>query len=330
MFVGINDLPSYALCTVEELLECQEQHSASASASPSNPEHWEVCVSTSSSQKNAADGRYAFNGRGRLLLVTREEREIAVIAVHRPVVVGGDDEDPVSSSSLKLSNNIIINVFAFDKNCYHVGYPMDMGDIEDIDVSRSGGGHGFHVMCITCPLHNRIFDLRTGGMVTVAYDEKSIEHAPCLVREGKRKGGAPSVLPCHQRVHPVTLVTSQKNSSHHTIVVHDTFGHGNASSTATSAVGSAAGAECQTDVTLLSDKYNPVGAAEDLHEFNPKKGNSFVKFRPPEDPKKVSENNPPATTVVSQEIPSEVLPPHQVEHKKERSDAHKQSCCVVS
>jgi nitrite reductase/ring-hydroxylating ferredoxin subunit len=320
MFVGINKLPSYALSTVEELLECQEQNKTSASSSNSKPEQWEACAPLSSSPTAVtSEGRYAFNGRGRLLLVTRDEREIAVVAVKRPSSDADTEEAlPLSSSSMRLANNDTIDVFAFDKNCYHVGYPMDMGDIEDIDVTRKGG-KGFHVMCITCPLHNRIFDLRTGGMVTVAYDESSIEHAPCLVRAGKRKGGAPSVLPCHQRVHPVTLVA--EDDLHHRIVVHDTFGHGNATASSENTVAD----EFQAEVKLLSDKYNPVGAAEDFHEFNPKKGNSFVNFRPPEDPKRTSEDPAPVTAGSTDTIPPEA------EHKNSRADAHhKQSCCVIS
>jgi hypothetical protein len=104
--------------------------------------------------------------------------------------------------------------------------------------------------------------------------------------------------------------------------VHDTFGHGNATASSENTVAD----EFQAEVKLLSDKYNPVGAAEDFHEFNPKKGNSFVNFRPPEDPKRTSEDPAPATAG-SHEGAS--IPP-EAEHKNSRVDAHKQSCCVIS
>lgn len=306
-------LPQYALCTVEQLVEFQEQRKSSVGSSPMLPEQWESCK---------GEGRYAFNGLGRLILITRDEREIAVVAVPKRIIVEEEVDHQHASphttaTSAHLCSGASVDIFAFDKNCYHVGYPMDMGDIEDIDVCQKSDGAGFHVTCITCPLHNRIFDLRTGGMVTVAYDETSVEHAPCHVRSGKRKGGAPSVVPCHQRVHPVTI--TQESQSAHRIVVHDTFGRPNDK--------------------LLSDKYNPVGAAEDFHEFNPKRGNSFVQFRAPDEPKKTSHDDSapsngaaPTDGVAATNATTAITGTTSGESSQQTSThdaAHHRKCCII-
>jgi nitrite reductase/ring-hydroxylating ferredoxin subunit len=319
MFVGVPDLPSYTLCSVEELLSSQEKHSASTQVSPSSPDAiWTQCAN--------GVGRYSFNGRGRLILVTRDDREIVVLAVTKPNDEGeGSNNNVVKGNSALLGGGELVEVFAFDKNCYHVGYPLDMGDIEDIDVVAKGCG-GFHVTCITCPLHNRIFDLSTGGLVTVAYDPSGVDTAPCLVRSGKRKGGAPSVIPCHQRVHAVSILEEGPDTKR--IIVSDTFGFSNVSASITSNAESV-----QRDVALLSDKYNPVGSAEDFHEFNPKRGNSFVHFRPPEDQKRTSESTAISAGEHEQQAPPPLLKDvgsaaHVVDARGKKVKHHQ--CCDIS
>lgn len=219
-------------------------------------DEWFPCHAATSS--DLASGKYRVNKRGRVILVTREEREIVVCAVKKTVGVGGESA---------------YDVFAYDRNCYHVGYPMDMGDIEDLHVSCGGNVTEFHVVCITCPLHNRIFDIRTGDLVTVSHAQPQQSPA-CIVTAGRRKGGAPSSHGCHQRVHPVELEITDEGQR---IVVFDTYAlHSgfNESTQSRSLDVLCAG-------KVLSDKYNPPGAVEDFKEFNPQKGNSFLTFRPP-------------------------------------------------
>jgi nitrite reductase/ring-hydroxylating ferredoxin subunit len=81
------------------------------------------------------------------------------------------------------------NLYAFDRRCYHVGYPMDQGDIEEL------GGR----MCINCPLHNRVFDMETGEMLAIVTNRTAECPEPAQLEEVVESAGV------RQRMHEVVV-----------------------------------------------------------------------------------------------------------------------------
>lgn len=169
------------------------------------------------------------------------QREIVVFfkkGSERPAVVD-DTADPPSAA----------DVGAVDLNCYHVGYPIDMGDIEDIlvcGIGKEDEGPSGTITTINCPLHNRIFDVSTGDLIRMDY---SGAFADCLledssdtllkVTKGKWKGGVVQRDACRQRIHTVTL---QQGTGR--IVIKDSYFPSDATS---------------KTQEYTSDKYNVLG-----------------------------------------------------------------------
>lgn len=369
-----SELPLYVVCSVEELIAASRR---TPSAVTVDDAAWVPCLTTpvviDGTHESVAfpqPGRYRFNNKGRLIVATVDDREVVICAhpqrpptsseltnaTQLPVTNGGSQN--VASVLVKdPETHETLEVFAYDRNCYHVGYPMDLGDIEDLVIrcphphstagsSSSSDGDGgatafgwMKISCITCPLHNRIFDLNSGDLVSVAYPQtdppSSSPLTSVLIAEGRRKGGAPRSHGCHQRIHRVDLVrlvSSGATPSLH-VAIRDTFGSSNpsAATDAPCAVDGDVRSESlvSRDVTILSDKYNRPGAVEDFHEFDPKKGNSFVKFRPVEEPK--------ASAGTLPDVENETQPPEAVavvavkdmEEKGKRHDSTTR-CCIMS
>jgi nitrite reductase/ring-hydroxylating ferredoxin subunit len=152
-------------------------------------------------------------------------------------------------------------VYALDKNCYHIGYPIDLGAIEELPVACARGtvpgnsaastaaaavgllSEQASVMCLSCPLHNRLFELATGDLVAIDYSKReglagvaavarsgsaagasaAEGDAPlsplvrgAVVTRGKRQGGVAVSAGCHQRPHRATVAPSTGR-----IVVYD-------------------------------------------------------------------------------------------------------------
>jgi nitrite reductase/ring-hydroxylating ferredoxin subunit len=171
-------------------------------------------------------------------------------------------------------------VFAFDRYCYHIGYPLDLGDIEDVvpcapmpppppvraaatvrqqarpitdsavDAKRAPIALEASAVraarldadldddlaaeelkshaCITCPLHNRIFDMRNGELLTRRVVDATGE-APRTAAAAEDTSDKTVVCQSsgeRQRVHPVTLEPAA-DPADRMIVVHDTFGFSN-------------------------------------------------------------------------------------------------------
>lgn len=358
-YIKVADLPSYTVCTLEELVARQEaasnllnerkirdhQGEPSGSASQQTTQHdYFPCT--------PQPGRYRFNECGRLILVTAEDREIVVYA-HKKI-----GEESAIGTNLQQQ----FEVFAYDRNCYHVGYPMDMGDIEDLPVAvcvaRKGAGSAggsaatateeFNVVCVNCPLHNRIFDLKTGDLVIVDHSQSRERRCPVdgnvplgvgevVVPHGKRKGGRPSAQGCFQRVHPVVCHATSTGVQ---IVVFDTFGGkgGNAMNPPPQSNGGSdelsradvRERRIELGAKIQSDKYNPEGALTDFAEFDPKKGNSFVEFRPPSQQRTSAELEIEGSVGGAQEVRDIQEPIDQVQESGEnlvKNAAPHDKCC---
>eukprot|EP00759_Apiculatamorpha_spiralis_P050450 PhF_6_TR4754/c0_g1_i1/m.6566 len=76
---------------------------------------------------------------------------------------------------------------AMDLRCYHVGYPLDNGDIEDF--------RGTGMLCIKCPYHNRYFEVCSGRLIDQVeeVDDKGVKET-VVVRRG-----------VYQRMHEVVV-----------------------------------------------------------------------------------------------------------------------------
>jgi nitrite reductase/ring-hydroxylating ferredoxin subunit len=163
------------------------------------------------------------NDRGRIVLRTPAGRDIVVLLVERATP----------------------QWYALDRHCYHVGYPLDGGDIEDIAV-RIGSAEPLHLACINCPLHNRIFDLRNGDLLSISLPSTPTGvDPPAVVIGGRRDGGLPSTNGCHQRVHKISLRCIDTEEPH--VVVEDSFESGGA--------------------RVPSDAYNGTGSGVSFKEF---------------------------------------------------------------
>eukprot|EP00742_Colponemidia_sp_Colp-10_P024409 GILJ01029291.1.p1 GENE.GILJ01029291.1~~GILJ01029291.1.p1 ORF type:complete len:368 (-),score=49.98 GILJ01029291.1:40-1143(-) len=146
-------------------------------------------------------------------------------------------------------NASAVDIGAVDLNCYHIGYPIDMGDIEDIAVCGVGqedeGGASGSITTINCPLHNRIFDVASGDLIRMDY---SNAFADCLledptdtlfkVTKGKWKGGVVQRDKCRQRIHTVTVDEASGR-----LVINDSY----------------FGRDAPGAPQYVSDKYNALG-----------------------------------------------------------------------
>jgi nitrite reductase/ring-hydroxylating ferredoxin subunit len=138
-------------------------------------------------------------------------------------------------------------------------------DFDDDYLRRSRDETQFVFPVITCALHNRLFDLRTGDMITRGVVTRSFAgdggaaERRCLTAESTG---------CHQRVHPVSIDRSHSGGEggdpgDAIIFVHDTFGF----STAVRRPGAALDMVGRTHLMffamkkVLSDKENAVVAA---------------------------------------------------------------------
>ena len=125
------------------------------------------------------------NGRGRAILSVNGGREIVSVRIERAMNETAPTEELAQ-----------LGIFAFDRNCYHVGYPMDLGDIEEYAGPCPAGNpedSSNLLHCINCPLHNRIFDLATGDMMALIPGEDK------KIVEAKSTG-------CYQRIHHVSFL----------------------------------------------------------------------------------------------------------------------------
>jgi nitrite reductase/ring-hydroxylating ferredoxin subunit len=165
----------------------------------------------------------------------------------------------VVAAHATAADKSVYEVFAFDRHCYHVGYPLDLGPIEDVPARSCGANRltrgrksttdlvrrskktddddaeddasvplpaqvavrpgrldcdlppvtdsngnvrdsseegPSHFTCVTCPLHNRIFDLRTGDMISIATEAAGTPDEVCVA--------AP--FACKQRIHKVLFL----------------------------------------------------------------------------------------------------------------------------
>ena len=171
--------------------------------------------------------KYRFNKRGRLVVKTNPHAAAAA-SVAGDMKAGMCREllivwkTPLTTLPPIIDGDISKLVGAVDLNCYHIGYPLDLGDIEDVAVCPAIAGSGVgdgdvtasttNIHTINCPLHNRIFDLDTGDMVRMEFTKGMPEalRTPLtatsqVVACGKRKDGVIVRDACRQRVHPVRL-----------------------------------------------------------------------------------------------------------------------------
>jgi|GEM_PF-5558075 len=181
---------AYRVCTWADWQRLQaDQHEQVAE--PSAEQQWLPALS--------GDGQFSVNRVGRLLFRTPDAREI---------IIGALPSTPQTPPSQPP------RLYAIDRNCYHVGYPLDLGDIEELIVTSSSHHHHQHqkekdqrVLCIRCPLHNRIFDTEDGSMVFMTYDTQHTPQASTAhsIRQGKYAGATVHRQPCMQRTHHVEI-----------------------------------------------------------------------------------------------------------------------------
>jgi nitrite reductase/ring-hydroxylating ferredoxin subunit len=177
----------------------------------------------------AGSYRYRFNSKGRVVLSTVADREILVVMDPRDVeavLACGGPTGP-STSFPRVCIGVcdgegaerpeavvdqcppwIPRVYALDKNCYHIGYPIDLGAIEEIAVETCQAD-ARRFICISCPLHNRLFDMATGNLIGVDYSRAAGSAATSppeqVIASGKRAGGVLFSAGCHQRPHRVVV-----------------------------------------------------------------------------------------------------------------------------
>ena len=137
---------------------------------------------------------YRLNQRGRCVIVAPNGREIVALLV-------------ATDQSTSLLDEATC-VAALDRLCYHVGYPLDLGDVEDIFLSDQST-----LRCISCPLHNRIFDMMDGSLVVLSYGLP--KKGTPVVMDGLRIGGSLQQQGCHQRVHSAFI----DKDTHNVVVV---------------------------------------------------------------------------------------------------------------
>lgn len=175
--------------------------------------------------------KYRFNRRGRVVIKTNPLSSPTGLCRELLLVWKGGNDAAITGEVAAL-------VAAVDLNCYHIGYPLDMGDIEDVHVCPALGGDEKDddksgpqaeammgtIRTITCLLHSRIFDLDTGDMVRMEFSKNMPEAlrtpvTPTTQRVacGFRKDGIVLRDHCRQRVHPVRL------SPHGRLVVADSI-----------------------------------------------------------------------------------------------------------
>ena len=208
---------AYQLCSVSELAQHAAQCSSPSAVQPpvgTHLEDWIVCTAGGGGG-GGKSYRYRFNAKGRLVMETCTGREIVVFM---------DPRDVAGTCRVEretIATGDAPRIYALDKNCYHIGYPIDLGAIEDLPCV---GGHV--VMCISCPLHNRLFDVRTGDLVGIDYSSSQSQMLAARrdgvesdeissrgdrgddthrISSGKRKGGAVFSAGCHQRSHRVDV-----------------------------------------------------------------------------------------------------------------------------
>jgi nitrite reductase/ring-hydroxylating ferredoxin subunit len=97
------------------------------------------------------------------------------------------------------------------------------------DPAKFHGDDSYAFPIITCKLHNRIFDLRTGDMITRAVEDVDDGSSGGGGVKGKgRKCVVSESTGCHQRIHPVTIERASTEGGEDgdgIIFVHDTFGY---------------------------------------------------------------------------------------------------------
>lgn len=90
------------------------------------------------------------------------------------------------------------------------------------DPAKFHGDDSYAFPIITCKLHNRIFDLRTGDMITRAVED--VDDGSSGVKGKAKKCVVSESTGCHQRIHPVTIEREGEDGDG-VIFVHDTFGY---------------------------------------------------------------------------------------------------------